>query len=330
MTKINGQSHSSLKEKIHNTIYGAATGDALGVPVEFRLRETIKHNPVTDMRGYGTYNLPEGTWSDDTSMTLCLADSIGETGGINYTDIMRRFHDWLFHAAYTSDNHVFDVGNACRTAIGRYGRGTAPLDCGMKDNACNGNGSLMRISPLPFYLLETYGCDAMNKEEAFEIVHNVSSLTHAHGISLAGCDIYCAVMLEILKGTEKDKLMQAAGEKTAIYAEKHSEYRQAYSKYSRIFQADFAETPEKLIESSGYVVHTLEAVIWCFLNTDNYKDCVLKAVNLGSDTDSVACVAGSITGLYYGDIPADWLSKLRSRKLIDRVINSFAKAVSGD
>ena len=320
-------SNSDLKEKIRNTIYGAAAGDALGVPVEFKARETIKYNPVTGMRGFGTYNLPEGTWSDDTSMTLCLADSIGITGGIDYKDIMRRFQDWFFNSKYTSDNHTFDVGNACRTAICNYSKGTAPLACGMKEENCNGNGSLMRISPLPFYLLKLYGPEAMEQEAAFELVHNISSLTHAHPISLTGCDIYCAAMLELIKGTAKEEAVQAAGNKMQAYIKKHPEYAAAYSKYSRIFKAGFKDTPEYYIESSGYVVHTLEAALWCFLNTGNYKDCVLKAVNLGYDTDSVASVAGSMAGLHYGNIPADWLHRLRNRKLIDKAINSFTKTI---
>ena len=136
---------------------GLCVADALGVPVEFVDRETLHKNPVKDMRAYGTYNQPAGTWSDDTSMTLCLAESL--VHGLDSSDIMRRFHLWLSQGQYTPYGVVFDVGNGTRNAINKFINGTDPLECGGKDEGDNGNGSLMRILPLSFYLHSKYGED---------------------------------------------------------------------------------------------------------------------------------------------------------------------------
>jgi ADP-ribosylglycohydrolase len=312
-----------MKEKIYNTIYGAIVADALGVPVEFKDRDYLKKNPVTDMIGYGTYNLPKGSWSDDSSMMLCLADSIGKTEGIDYEDIMKRFWDWYKHSKYTPDHNTFDIGRTCHAALVNFHNQKDPLDCGLKDERDNGNGSLMRIAPLPLYLYQIYSNKTMDLEISYEYIHNVSSLTHAHSVSLIGCDIYCAVMLEIYNGTNKEDLLKIALPKIGKYVKEHPEYEAALIKYDRIFHQSFKDIPENEIKSSGYIVDTLEAALWCFLNTNNYRDCVLKAVNLGSDTDTVACVAGSIAGLYYGNIPQEWIDSLRNKKLVDKIVESF-------
>ena len=316
-----------MKEKIYNTLYGAIVADALGVPAEFKDREYLRQNPVTAMTGYGTFNLPKGSWSDDSSMTLCLAESIGRLKGIDYANVMKNFYDWFKYSKFTPNHHVFDIGRTCHTAIMNFRQGIEPVDCGLTDEQSNGNGSLMRISPLPLYLFQKFGDDAMNNEESFEIIHNISALTHRHAISLIGCDIYCAIMIEILKGTKKKSLQGYALPKIGTFVRKHSEYNEAFQKYERIFHLNFKDISEDQINSSGYVVDTLEAALWCFLNTNNYRDCVLKAVNLGHDADTVACVAGSIAGLYYGNIPAEWIKTLRNKRLINKIIDKFSNCL---
>ena len=134
-------------------------------------------------------------------------------------------------------------------------------------------------------------------------------------------------MLEILNGTSKSELLQKALKAIDSFVKMNSEYTKAFSKYERITYQNFITLPEDQIKSTGYVVDTLEAALWCFLTTDNYKDCVLKAVNLGSDTDTVACVAGSIAGLFYGDIPAEWIETIRNKKLVDDVIQKFCNGL---
>ena len=316
-----------MKEKIRNTLYGAIVADALGVPVEFKDREYLKQNPVTDMTGYGTYNLPKGSWSDDSSMTLCLAESIGRLKGIDYEDVMKNFVSWFDKEKFTPDGKLFDIGMTCRKSILNFMDKTPALECGQKSEWDNGNGSLMRISPLPLYLFQQFGADTMSKEEAFELIHNISRLTHGHKISLIGCDIYCAVMIEILNGTKKEELLPKALPKIGEYVRHNPHYAPSLAKYDRITHLSFAGLSEDKIKSSGYVVDTLEAALWCFLTTENYRDCVLKAVNLGSDTDTVACVAGSITGLYYGEIPEAWINTVRNKKFVDKVIEKFTNAI---
>ncbi len=318
-----------MKQKIYNTLYGAIVADALGVPVEFKDREYLKENPVTEMIGYGTYNLPKGSWSDDSSMTLCLAESIGRCGGIDYEDVMKNFYAWFKHSKFTPDHHVFDIGRTCHSAIMNFRQGIEATDCGLTDEQSNGNGSLMRISPLPLYLFKHFGAEAMTQEEDIVFIHNVSRLTHGHKISLIGCDIYCAVMIEILNGTKKEELLPKALPKIGEFVRHNPDYVPALAKYDRITHMSFAGLSEDKIKSSGYVVDTLEAALWCFLTTEDYHDCVLKAVNLGSDTDTVACVAGSIAGLYYGEIPEYWIKAVRNKRLIDKIIEKFSCAILG-
>ena len=163
-----------MKQKIYNTLYGAIVADALGVPVEFKDRDYLKENPVTDMTGYGTYNLPKGSWSDDSSMLLCLAESIGRLGKIDYDDIMKNFLDWYKKARFTPDHRVFDIGMTCQTAIENFRKGTEALNCGLSDERNNGNGSLMRILPVCIYLsLEENR--VLSDDECIEFVHGVSS-----------------------------------------------------------------------------------------------------------------------------------------------------------
>lgn len=318
-----------MKQKIYNTLYGAIVADALGVPVEFKDRALLKKKPVTDMIGYGTYNLPKGSWSDDSSMTLCLAESIGRCGGVDYEDVMKNFYAWFKHSKFTPDHHVFDIGRTCQAAIMNSRQGIEATDCGLTDEQSNGNGSLMRISPLPLYLFKLFGAEAMTQEEDIIFIHNVSRLTHGHKISLIGCDIYCAVMIEILNETKKEELLLKALPKIGEFVRHNSEYAPALAKYDRITHMSFVGLSEDKIKSTGYVVDTLEAALWCFLTTENYHDCVLKAVNLGSDTDTVACVAGSIAGLYYGEIPEDWIKAIRNKKLVDKIIEKFTAAILG-
>jgi ADP-ribosylglycohydrolase len=300
-----------MNERILSGIIGLAVGDALGVPVEFQSRAELQLNPVTDMRGFGTYSQPAGTWSDDSSMTLCLLDSLAN--GLDYTDIMQKFASWLNNAEYTPHGEVFDVGITTSQAVRRYSQGVPPLLCGGADVRDNGNGSLMRILPLAFYLTSQYGENFTDTAETFEIIHNVSALTHAHPRAKIGCGIYMAIVENSkFQRVDREYEILRSIRKARDFYENQAEFAEELKHYSRLFQDDFADLPEDEIKSSGYVVDTLEAAVWCFLNTDNYADCVLKAVNLGADTDTVAAVVGGIAGMYYGyeSIPAEWVEQL--------------------
>ena len=192
----------------------------------------------------------------------------------------------------------------------------------------NGNGSLMRISPLVFYINKKFGAEAFDNNKTFEIINNVSRLTHAHQIALIGCDIYIAVLFYILHGKEKNYALDKALEKIKKYVLKNKDLQYGFSKYQRLYNKNFPLLPESKISSKGYVVDTLEAALWSFLTTNSYRECILKAVNLGNDTDTIGAVAGAMAGLYYAgqndkDIPEDWISDLQGKDLLNQAVQKL-------
>ena len=303
---------------VRSAILGLAVADALGVPVEFRSRKTLSLDPVKGMRGYGTHCQPPGTWSDDTSMTVAALDAIVENG-LDHGKIMDNFVAWLERGEYTATGVTFDVGNACAEAIGRYRDcGKKPLECGGRDEYSNGNGSLMRI--LPFVLYGAYGGF---EGDYLSMISEASSLTHAHPRSIVGCGIYAVIAGALLRAPHKESIRQAVRVCRQLYRA-HPESEQ----YSRILNEKLEGLTADEIESSGYVVHTLEAALWCVMSTDSYRDCALRAVNLGDDTDTVAAVAGGLAGILYGcdGIPAEWLGELGRRDYLETICERAADA----
>ncbi|MRH41341.1 ADP-ribosylglycohydrolase [Aquibacillus halophilus] len=306
-----------MRSTIVNGIMGLCVADALGVPVEFIDRESLQRNPVVDMRSYGTYNQPAGTWSDDTSMTLCLLDSL--SNGLDYEDIMINFHKWLNEGAYTPHGEVFDIGISTKKALERFSKGIPPLECGGMTENDNGNGSLMRILPIVFYLQFNYRSEEMAKAEVFHLIHDISTLTHAHKRSQIACAIYVSIASNLVYGMSKEVAVSNSIHTAFDYYKNDLEFTNELNHFKRIKSRCFEQLPESQIKSSGYVVDTLEAAIWCLLSTNSYKDCVLKAVNLGEDTDTVAAVVGGLAGIFYGldSIPKQWLTTLVKREYIE-------------
>ncbi len=293
--------------KIKSVIFGHAVADALGVPVEFASREELEDSPVTDMEGYGTYPYPAGCWSDDTGMTLAALDSLKD-GKIDYREIMENFIKWLMQDKYTPTGRTFDAGMTCINAIEKYAK-EKTLECGCTGERSNGNGSLMRI--LPFVLF----CEYNNcQDDWVKIIHTASGLTHAHDRSKIGCGIYAFVLRELLKNPDISSVYEGLDKAYRYYLG-----QEELEHYKRIFDKDFEKIKRKEIKSSGYVVDTLEAAIWCLLNTESYEECVLEAVNLGEDTDTVGAVAGGLAGALYGydEIPYTWLNVLKRKELIE-------------
>jgi ADP-ribosylglycohydrolase len=305
-----------MNDNITSLLIGLAAGDALGVPVEFQKRGSFH---LSDMQGYGTHNQPPGTWSDDTSLALCLADALSR--GFNQNDIARNFIRWHDEGAFTAHGNVFDIGISTSKAIAKLKAGVAPESAGCAGINENGNGSLMRIAPLVFYLADK------RQAERFEITKSASSITHAHEWSVAACYIYIEYLLKILNGTDKK----------SAYAELRSDFKNGctyistdtLAKFARILRSDISTLPEVAVKSGGFVIDTLEATLWCFLTTDNYRDAVLKAVNLGADTDTTAAVTGALAGLAYGleSIPAKWRDTLAAYDNICRIAGEMASAV---
>ncbi len=313
-----------LSEKIKSVMIGHAVGDALGVPVEFCNRKRLKDKPITDMVGYGTYPVPAGSWSDDTSMSLCALDALCDNDW-SWDKIMNNFAEWLEDGRFTPTGKSFDVGRTCLDAIVKYRRDSIPAkECGCDGEYSNGNGSLMRIHPFVLYGQHK----VLNGTNDgywlwMGLIKQASALTHAHDRSVMGCYIYGYVLSFLLKEATRESLL--AGIK---FAGEDLDYLDEFEHYERIFKPDFADLPESEIKSSGYVVDTLEAALWCLLTTDNYRDCVLKAVNLGEDTDTVAAIAGGLAGALYGydAIPEEWRNTLQQREYIEDMCERACEA----
>lgn len=290
--------------KFYDAIMGFVVGDALGVPFEFRKRDTFK---ATDMIGFGTYNQIPGTWSDDSSLTLATIESMARLGRIDPDDIMHNFYKWYFFGEFTPHGRVFDVGNTTKMAIQRYRyEGVKPLYCGGTDIRDNGNGSLMRILPLAF------------TDCGIQKVFAISDLTHAHCISETACGIYYNIAKSLIDGDSKhDAVKWAYSVSGGVPAE-----------FENIEIINTSPVDRSEIKSTGYVIDTLEASLWCFLTTDSFKDCVLTAVNLGDDTDTVAAISGGLAGIYYGiggdkGIPEEWISQIARKDMIKNLCDEF-------
>lgn len=305
---------------------GLIVGDALGVPVEFMSRTELMKNPVTGMREYGTHHQP-GTWSDDSSMALAELDSIRTVGTIDYTDMMERFSRWCMYGEYTPFGEVFDIGIATSRALMNYAKGIAPLESGGKTEWDNGNGSLMRILPVCLYLFERQKKVCTSENESIYIIHAVSALTHAHVRSQMACGIYYFLVKAILEeeGSLENRLQKGMDRAYQYYRQDLSNHREL-EQYHRLDDlSEFKELSKEKIKSSGYVVDTLEAAVWCLLHSHSYKETVLMAVNLGEDTDTVGAVAGGLAGLYYKEegIPQEWTQVLQRREWIEEVLQGI-------
>ena len=249
-------------------IMGVVIGDALGCPVQFKSREEVAQNPVTGMRGYGTFNLPAGSWTDDSSLTLALLESIRRTGTIDYKDIMDNFVKWLDDGAFTPYGYSYDIGHGTMSAIHRYKRYHKPLKAGNIDERSNGNGSLMRIMPAVLYCIQHHLSDS----EAIDIIHKVGSLTHAHIRSNIACGLYYFMTSAILneEGSLTNRL-QAGLDKGFAFYEAYLADHENLEYYDRLRNLDsFGDLPEDSIRSTGYVVDTLEAAVWSLVNTDSF------------------------------------------------------------
>jgi ADP-ribosylglycohydrolase len=317
----------TVGKQVESVLLGVAVGDALGVPVEFRARGTFK---VTDMTGFGSHNQPPGTWSDDTSLSLCLADAMAEgfTGDSLFEKTAENFMRWFEKAEFTAHGKVFDIGISTNRAILKLKQGVRPTESGCADVSENGNGSLMRIAPLVFHVA------GKPQEERLEIERRVSAITHAHRISVIACIAYVEYLLKLLQGEDRIAAFETVQrEVTKSFDTGHwsVEKQDAQHRFVRLLLSGtrIYRLPEKEIRSGGFVVDTLEAAFWCFLTTDNYREAVLKAVNLGSDTDTTAAITGGLAGLYYGfgegGIPQGWIDKLAGVKGISKAVAMLAK-----
>ena len=311
----------NIEDKVLGGLLGFATADALGVPIEFTSRFAHIEKPLTEMVGYGSHKVPAGTWSDDTSMTIAAMDSIREKGSINYDDIMDKYCLWATKSKYTATDQLFDIGIGTRNALNSYYlHKTSALESGGSDERNNGNGSLMRMLPIVYYLYY----NQVKEPEVTTIINQYSSLTHGHPISQLGCHIYYDFMKDLLDGKSKEEAFQN------IQSRSYDQYDEnARSHYSRILDGSLKDLEEKQISSSGFVVHTLEACIWTLLHTNSYEEAAVRAINLGNDTDTVGAITGSMAGTIYGKnaIPKRWTDKLIRKDYLENLAKGFSQVI---
>lgn len=302
-------------------IMGVVVGDALGMPVQFLDREALKEHPIKKMEGNGTYNMPVGTWSDDSSMTLATLVSLQKEKKVDYQDIMERFLEWELQGAYTPHGKAFDQGITCIQAIVSYSKEPNYRTCGRTGEWANGNGALMRIMPVCLWAYEKVTAGEWDNKQAIAHIHQVAALTHNHLRSHIACGMYYFMVKSILEreGSLRECLQAGIDDTMEFYrADIRNLIELSY--YARLVDLeDFKNCPEEEIKSSGYVVDTLEAVVWSLINTSSLEAGLLKAVNLGSDTDTVGAIAGGLAALYYGyeGIPKEWLEVIVKRDWIE-------------
>jgi ADP-ribosylglycohydrolase len=277
------------------------------VPYEFKSREALKKNPCTEMIEFGTHGQYLGTWSDDSSLMLASMVAVLQ-GGSLIVDIGKNSVAWMDQGEFSPYGEVFDIGNQTRIALEKFKKGArVPKN---PNNA--GNGSLMRI--LPFGMYKT------NKEWGPRIkdIINISDLTHNNFECELACGMYCYLVDRLLSGVS----FKEAWKDSQMFIDKHSKWP---SSFERLVRGDFENISEDEIKSSGYVIDTLEAAIWCVMNSNSYSEAVLKAINLGDDTDTVACVAGGLAGIVFDDIPYKWIQALARTQALNIIFTEFNK-----
>jgi ADP-ribosyl-[dinitrogen reductase] hydrolase len=312
----------NYSERILGALWGSLAGDALGVPVEFQTRETVRENPVTGMRGFGTHRQPAGTWSDDSSLLLCTAESLVHAGGLDTADLGARFVRWERDGCWTPHGEVFDIGHTTARAISQIASGTPPEEAGGADTNSNGNGSLMRIIPIALWFHEE------SEEAIAAYALRASSLTHRHARSQMASAYYCLLARELLHGaSRRDALRAAFGAFSRIYA--RTPFAEEMPHFRLLDSEVLDKLPETEIASSGYVIHTLLASVWCLLTSESFEETLLKAVNLGEDTDTTGTVAGGLAGAYYGmkAIPFPWEQLLARHDDVESLFASFLSSV---
>ena len=274
---IKQENLESLRTKISAVIYGLVIGDALGVPVEFEERDTYILNTMV---GYGTYHQPPGTWLDDTSLTLALMEHLGEKSHLK--SLMDKFVSYR-DGYLTPFGYCFDIGIATNEAIERYLSGTLPEACGGNDERSNGNGALMRISPLAFLLVR-------NSDITYQIhlIEKYTIVTHRHSRSIVASIIYIFLLRELLFNDSLPEVLDYVQLNLEEIFSQNSEYWEEYENhFMEIFDDEFFYKSREEMKSTGYVVDTLKACLWCIGTTNSFKEAVLKAVNLGEDTDTI-------------------------------------------
>lgn len=303
-----------LESKIFGAYYGEAIGDALGVPVEFKSRNSLAVEPITDFIGYKCWNQPPGAFSDDSSMMFCTAESL--LSGYDIQNIASLFVKWYKEGYWGAHDKLFDIGGTTRRSLDRIYNGLDARFSGEFDHFNNGNGSLMRILPLVFYLLSEN-----NLSRRHQIIKEVSSITHAHFRSVFACFIYVELGISLAKNETLISAYNQMQESVKKFAFAEEFNIDEVNLFNKILNNNIWEYKEEEIASNGYVIDSLESSLWCLFTTNSYSEAVLKAVNLGGDTDTTGAITGGIAGLFYGydNLRNDWVERIAKTKEIERL-----------
>ena len=294
MTELNNE----IINKFRGSLIGLAVGDALGVPLEFQPPGTFE--PVTDMVGGGVFDLKPGEWTDDTSTALCLAQSLIEMKGFDPEDQINKYLRW-YHEGYLSVNgSCFDIGNTTRKALRRYERTGEPFS-GPDHERSAGNGSLMRLAPVPLFYFS-------NPSLAIEFAGDSSRTTHQHPLAIDACRYAAGLIIGAVNGESKETILSRRYSPIPGYWDENI----LEGEIDEIACGSYKNRNPPEINGKGFVVRSLEAALWAFHNTESFEEGCLKAVNLGDDADTVGAIYGQIAGAYYGEsgIPEGWLNKL--------------------
>lgn len=280
---------------------GLAVGDALGTTLEFRRPGTFE--PISDMVGGGPFNLKAGQWTDDTSMALCLAESLLKCGGMDLADQAGAYVSWWKEGYFSSTGRCFDIGNTVSHALEKFSRDGNPMS-GSTDPQSAGNGSIMRLAPVPIYFSDPV--------EAIHQSGESSRTTHQAAACIDACRYMGGILRGLIDGAAKERVLEPFYHPTGL------EWSALDEAIAGVARGSFKEKEPPAIRGSGYVVQALEAALWAFHRSDNFRDGALLAVNLGNDADTTGAIYGQIAGACYGldGIPQPWLEKLHAKDLI--------------
>lgn len=321
----------NYSDKIKSVLFGIAVGDAVGVPFEFSSRKQMTQHPASDMIGYGTHNQPPGTWSDDSSLTFCLAEAI-TNNGYDLPSMAFNFYRWKKDAWWAARKEVFDIGITTSQAITRLHDILETSDDFKElkqlkfsgNEYDNGNGSLMRIAPLLFYI------EGMPPLQQFEIIWDVSALTHRHIRAAMSCFIYLNLAEKLLNGQDKFTAYAEMRKSVLVLWEEIKFPVEEQEHFLRLIQNDITETKIDHLKSGGYVIEVLESSIWFFLQENNYRETILSIINIGHDTDTSAAIAGGLAGLHYGfdGIPKEWTNQIARKKDIENLAERLGDKIA--
>jgi len=304
--------------RYRGTLLGLAVGDALGTTLEFRKPGSFL--PVTDMVGGGPFGLAPGQWTDDTSMALCLAESLVERRGFEARDQMQRYVRWLQHGHMSSTGRCFDIGTTTHGSLNEFLRTGEPFS-GPTSESSAGNGSLMRLAPVPLFY-------ASRPLEAIEKAGESSRTTHGARDAVDACRYFAALVVGALHGASKEALL------SDVYEPEPGVWVKAplAPRIAEIASGSFIRRDPPEIRGTGHVVKTLEAALWAFHRSSSFREGALLAINLGDDADTTGAVYGQIAGAYYGEpgIPANWLQLIARRELIEGLADGLRKAANAD